>query len=54
MLRDQTFLEEDELREVVENLANLIEDFRAINVGDNSSESSSSHSDDNDYWSIVN
>lgn len=50
LLRDQDFLEEDELREVVENLANLVEDFRAITVDDSDSEEQSSeHSDDNEY-----
>ena len=48
-MRDQAFLEEDELREVIENLANLVEDFRAINVGDDSSEESSDTSDNKDY-----
>ncbi len=40
-MRDESFLEEDELREVVENLANLVEEYRGITVGDDSSESSS-------------
>ena len=30
MLLTRDFLEEDELREVVENLANLVEEFKAI------------------------
>ena len=41
-------MEEDELREVIENLANLVESYRAITVGDSSDEESE-HSDDNDY-----
>ena len=42
-------MEEDELREVVENLANLVEEYRGITVGDDSSEGSSSESDEMDY-----
>jgi hypothetical protein len=34
-------LEEDELREVVESLSNLVEDFRGITVGDSDSDSGS-------------
>jgi hypothetical protein len=47
LLRDQSFLEEDELREVVENLCNLVESYRAINVDD--SDDSSHSSDELDY-----
>lgn len=42
-------MEEDELREVVENLANLVEDYRAIKCGDSSEEENGSGSDDIDY-----
>lgn len=48
LLRDQSFLEEDELREVIENLANLVESYRAINIDDSSDEESSQS--DNEYW----
>ena len=42
------------MREVIENLANLIEDFRAITVGDEDSDNTSGdHSDDNDYWVLI-
>jgi hypothetical protein len=46
LLRDNNFLEEDELREIVESLANTVEDFRMISVGDESDESAS---DDEEY-----
>ena len=45
-MRDNNFLEEDELREIVESLANTVEDFRMISVGD---ESDDSGSDDEEY-----
>ena len=33
LLRDNNFLEEDELKEIVENLSNLSEEYRNITVG---------------------
>jgi hypothetical protein len=33
LLRDNNFLEEDELKEIVENLSNLCEEYRNITVG---------------------
>jgi hypothetical protein len=44
-LRDNNFLEEDELREVIESLANTVEDFRMISVGDESDETDSADED---------
>ena len=46
LLRDNNFLEEDELKEIVESLANTVEDFRMITVGD---ESDDDDSGDEDY-----
>ena len=46
LLRDNNYLEEDELREIVESLANSVEDFRMISVGD---ESDDSASEDEEY-----
>lgn len=45
LLRDNNFLEEDELREVIESLANTVEDFRMISVGDESDETDSADED---------
>ena len=45
LLRDNTFLEEDELKEIVENLANTVEDYQTISIGDDSDHSESSADD---------
>ena len=45
LLRDNNFLEEDELKEIIESLANTVEDFRMISVGD---ESDGSEDEDED------
>ena len=46
LLRDNNFLEEDELKEIIESLANTVEDFRMISVGD---ESDGSEDEDEEY-----
>lgn len=47
LLRD--FMEEDELREVIENLANLVEDFKGIQCEGSDASSKQSSSSDNEY-----
>ena len=42
LLRDNNFLEEDDLRELLESLANLVEDFKTITVGQDSDSSDES------------
>ena len=37
LLRDNNFIEEDDIRDHLETLANMIEDYRTITVGDASS-----------------
>jgi hypothetical protein len=36
LLRDDNFLEEEDLRDLIESLANLVEAFKSIAVGDDS------------------
>jgi hypothetical protein len=49
LLRDDNFLEEDDLRDLVENLANLVESFKSIAVGDDSDEDNDDDSGQSDY-----
>jgi len=49
LLRDNNFIEEDELKEIVEVLSNLCEEFRNITVGQENTDSDEDMASDNDY-----
>lgn len=49
LLRDNNFIEEDDIREMCEQLSNTIEDYRTINVGETSDNSANDSSGQSDF-----